>query len=129
MSMPISNSLGVQMCMSSDYKSGATTNYYGAAAAPAYTAPQQSYYHSQNHGSSLIRARPRSGKTAITLQENIFHWNLSFAFSLMANSLNLNPVYYYTLRNLLLLNLIIKNQQSNFANVKFREFDLSEPGR
>ena len=87
MSMPISNSLGVQMCMSSDYKSGATTNYYGAAAAPAYTAPQQSYYPSQNHGRSLIRARPRSGKTAITLQEKKFNWNFSFAILLMANSL------------------------------------------
>ena len=82
MSMPISNSLGVQMCMSSDYKSGATTNYYGAAAAPAYTAPQQSYYHSQNHGSSLIRARPRSGKTAITLQEKDFL--LQFKFCVFA---------------------------------------------
>lgn len=60
MSMPISNSLGVQMCMSSDYHSGANT-YYGAAAAPAYTGPQQSHYPSQSYGGSLVRSRPRSG--------------------------------------------------------------------
>ena len=35
-----------------------------------------------------------------TLQEENFHWNLNFAFSLMANSLNLNSAYYYTFRNL-----------------------------
>ena len=33
-----------------------------------------------------------------TLPEENFHWSLNFAISPMANSLNLNPVYYYIFR-------------------------------
>ena len=37
----------------------------------------------------------------ITLQEESIHWNFNFAISLMAESLKLNSVYYYTFRNAL----------------------------
>ena len=50
MSMPISNSLGVQLCMTSDYPNGAATYSPPVPRAPQY-APQH----------SSLRARPRSG--------------------------------------------------------------------
>ena len=46
----------------------------------------------------------------------------------MANSLNLNSAYYYIFRNLSMITYIIEIQKSKFANIKFHEFDQSEPG-
>ena len=43
-----------------------------------------------------------------TLQEENFYWYLNFAFSLMANSLNLNSAYYYTFRNLSMIAYMIE---------------------
>lgn len=59
MSLPISNSLGVQMCMTSDWPSG-------AAFTPAVPPPAQSQYGTQ-YG-SLARSRPRSGLSISTTQ-------------------------------------------------------------
>ena len=66
---------------------------------------------------------------AVNLREENFHWNLNFAISLMANSRNLNSAHDKTLRNLSMIAYMIKIQKSKFANIKFREFDQSEPGR
>ena len=47
----------------------------------------------------------------------------------MANSLNLNSAYYVIFRKLNdCLHYIIEIKKSGFANIRFREFDLSEPG-
>ena len=64
-----------------------------------------------------------------TLREENFHWNLNSAISLMANSLNLNYVYCFIFRNLSMIAYLIEIQKSKFANIYFREFDLSEPVR
>ena len=45
----------------------------------------------------------------------------------MANSLNLNSAFYFIFRNLSLIAYIIGIQKSKFANIKFCEFDQSEP--
>ena len=47
----------------------------------------------------------------------------------MANSLNLNSTNYYIFRNLSMIAYIIEIHKSKFANISFREFDQSEPGR
>ena len=52
-----------------------------------------------------------------TLQEEKFHWNLNFAISLMANSLNFNSAYYTSFRNLSIIAYIIEIQKSKFANI------------
>ena len=52
-----------------------------------------------------------------TLQEEDSDWNLNFAISLMANSLNSNSVYYYILRNLIMIASIFEIQKSKFANI------------
>ena len=48
-----------------------------------------------------------------------FHWNLYFAISLVANSLNLNYAYYYDFRNLSVIAYMIEIRKSKFANVVF----------
>ena len=50
------------------------------------------------------------------MEEN-FNWNLNFAVSLIANSLNLNPAYYYIFWNLSIIAYIIEVQKSKFANI------------
>ena len=54
-----------------------------------------------------------------TLQEEKFHCNLSFAISLMANTLILNSVFYYIFRKLSMVAHIhvFKIQKSKFANI------------
>ena len=52
-----------------------------------------------------------------TLNEENFCWNLSFAISLMANSLNLNSAYYSIFRNLSKIGYMIEGQKSKFANI------------
>ena len=54
-----------------------------------------------------------------TLKGKKFHWILILAFSLMANSLNLNSAcpYYYIFRNLSTIAYIIEIQKSTFANL------------
>ena len=50
----------------------------------------------------------------------------------MANSLNLNSVYNCIIKNTSIIAcffVIIEIQKSKFANIYFREFDQSEPGR
>ena len=55
----------------------------------------------------------------------------------MANSLTLNYAYYYIYlyllyyyyRNNSMIAYIIEIQKSKFADILFREFDHSEPGR
>ena len=54
-----------------------------------------------------------SGITTDTLQEPHFHWNLNFAISLMANSLNLNSAYNYVFRNLSMIAYMIEFQNQN----------------
>lgn len=61
MSMPVSNSLGVKLCMNSDYNNGATS-YYTAAAAPYIRAQEPSYSSQPQYGGRFSIARPRSGK-------------------------------------------------------------------
>ena len=50
------------------------------------------------------------------------------ANSLIANLLNLYSAYYFIFRNLLMIAYKIEIHKSKFANILFREFDLSEPG-
>ena len=67
----------------------------------------------------------------VAYMEENFPWNLTFAISLMANSLNLNSANHYIFRNLskIVYMYMIEIQKSQFANSNFREFDQSEPGR
>ena len=83
----------------------------GTAAQPA---PQQDTQVS--HASSILTC-VQVGALIYTLQEDSFHWNLIFAFSLMANSLNLNSAYNYIFRNPLLIAYTIHIQKSKFANI------------
>ena len=53
----------------------------------------------------------------IPYMEENFNWNLNFAVSLIANSLNLNPAYYYIFWNLSMIAYIIEVQKSKFANI------------
>ena len=64
----------------------------------------------------------------LTLEEEKFYWNLNFAISIMANSLNLDSAYYiyrnlsmiayhYSFRNLSMIAYTVEIQKSNFANV------------
>ena len=46
-----------------------------------------------------------------TLKPENFQWNLNFAITLMANSLNLNCAYDYVFRNLSMLAYIIEIQK------------------
>ena len=71
----------------------------GTAAQPA---PQQDTQVS--HASSILTC-VQVGALIYTLQEDSFHWNLMFAFSLMANLLNLNSAYYYIFRKLSMISL------------------------
>lgn len=62
MSMPVSNSLGMQMCMTSDYSNG-TTNYNNPPLPWAsQCAPQ--------HG-NLMRSRPKSGTYFMAIRNGI----------------------------------------------------------
>ena len=63
------------------------------------------------------------------LQEVNFLRNQNFAISLKANLLNLNSAYYFVLGNFSMTAHIIKIEKSEFANMKFREIALSQPGR
>ena len=65
----------------------------------------------------------------VTLKEEDFHLNLYFAITLMVNLLNINYASYYIFRNLSIIAYIIEIQKSQFANIKFPEFDQSESGR
>ena len=47
----------------------------------------------------------------------------------MATSLKLSSAYYYIFRNLSMIAYMIEIQESKFANIKFCDFDQSEPGR
>ena len=58
------------------------------------------------------------------LQDESFHWNLNFAISLMAKSLDLNSSNYYIFRNLSMIAYMIEIQESKFANIKFFDVDL-----
>ena len=49
--------------------------------------------------------------TSRVLQKENFHWNLNFAISLMADSLNFNSANYYILENLLMMAYITKSQE------------------
>ena len=50
--------------------------------------------------------------TIISLWAGNIHWNLNFAISLIANSLNFNFAYYYIFKNLLVIAYTIEIQQS-----------------
>ena len=52
-----------------------------------------------------------------TLREENSHWNLSFAISLLANSLNLNSVYYYIYGRISMRGYIIEIQKQKLANI------------
>ena len=53
----------------------------------------------------------------VLIQEEKCEWNLNFAISLMANSLNLNSTDYNTFRNLSMIALVIEIQKSKSANI------------
>ena len=53
----------------------------------------------------------------VLIQEEKCEWNLNFAISLMANSLNLNSTDYNTFRNLSMIAFVIEIQKSKFANI------------
>ena len=65
-----------------------------------------------------------------TLQEENFHWNLNFGFSLMANSLmsisltltllNFNSANYKIFKYLSIVTYITIIQKSEFANILYR---------
>ena len=65
------------------------------------------------------------------LQHECFHWNLIFAISLMANSLNLNSAYFYIFRNLSMIAQMIEIQEYKFTLSILNSLTLtfSEPGR
>ena len=52
-----------------------------------------------------------------TLQEENSHWNLSFAFSLLANSLSFNSAYYYIYGHLSMTGYIIGIKKHKLANI------------
>ena len=58
------------------------------------------------------------------LQDESFHWNLNFAISLMAKSLDLKSTYYCIFRNLSMIAYMIEIQESKFSNIKFFEVVL-----
>ena len=64
-----------------------------------------------------------------TLQEENFHWNLNFAISHMANSLNINSAKDQIFKNISIMAYMKKTQKSKFANILFRELDHSGQGR
>ena len=64
-----------------------------------------------------------------TLQEEYFRWNLNFAILLMTNLLNFNSAKSYIFKNLSIMAYITKIHKSKFADVSFREFGHSGPGR
>ena len=61
--------------------------------------------------------KPMQGKQfEYTLQEEKFRWNLNFAISLMANSLNFNSPNYKISKNLSMMAYITKTQNSLIFN-------------
>ena len=62
----------------------------------------------------------------LTLQEKNCHWNLTFANSLMANSLKLNSADHQIFQNISMIAYIIGIQKSKFANIWVHELDHSE---
>ena len=60
-----------------------------------------------------------------TLQEESFHWNLNFAISPMADSLNFSSATWKIFKNPSMLAYITKIQKSKLANIYFHEFDHS----
>ena len=58
------------------------------------------------------------------LQHESYHWNLIFAISLMANSLNLNSAYFYIFRNLSMIAQMIEIQEYKFTISILNSFDF-----
>ena len=61
-----------------------------------------------------------------TLQEGKFHWNINFAISLMANSLNLNSTYLKIFKIFSMIAYTIEVLRSKFSNISLKLLILSQ---